>query len=153
MSTPPNEQTLTPQNAYPLVGSLENADTIIQIGKLLLNEPYGMKTLAATDREKWLCRHYEKRLNSSSNTSREEWARLKELCLLQHGSPIAAAIDTLSSGHRTPAIAEAALRASGDKLYDAAARHGENAKKLTQELFRRIMASVIPAPTDEEHAV
>ena len=46
-------------------------------------------------------------------------ARLKELCLLHHGSPIAAAIDTMASAHRTNAIAEAAIRASGDKLYQA----------------------------------
>ena len=150
VATSSGPQTLTPQNAFPLSGSLENPDTIAEIGKLLLNEPDGFKTWAVDDNERWLCRQYAQRLEHYPDTTRDEWARLKELCLLQHGSPIAAAIDTISSGHRTPAIAEAAIRATGDRFYEAAARHGEDAKEKAQQLFRRIMAGVIPAPSDEE---
>lgn len=103
----------------PLCGSLEDEAAIAQIGRLLLNEENGLKTWCVNDAERWLCRHYQQRLTGYPDTTREEWARLKELCLLHHGSPIAAAIDTMASAHRTNAIAEAAIRASGDKLYQA----------------------------------
>ena len=146
----PKPQTLTPQNAFPLTGSLENPATIAEIGKLLLNEHDGLRTWGRQRAEPWLCRHYAKCLENYPETTRDQWARLKELCLLQHGSFIAAAIDTISSGHRTPAIAEAAIRATGDRFYDAAGVHGNDAKERAQALFRRIMASVIPAPSEDE---
>lgn len=90
------------------IGSVEAV--IAQIGSLLLNEENGLRTWCVSDVEHWLCCHYQKRLSIYLDTTREEWAQLKERCLLHHGSPIAAAIDTLSSGHRTNAIAEAAIR-------------------------------------------
>ena len=61
----------------------------------------------------------------------------------------------MASAHRTNAIAEAAIRATGDKLYQAASRaeeEGESVKKA-QRLFRKILASVITQPSDDELAV
>ena len=146
--------TLTPQNAFPLCGSLEDEAAIAQIGDLLLNEENGLRTWCVDDSEHWLCRHYQQRLTSYPNTTRAEWARLKELCLLHHGSPIAAAIDTMASAHRTNAIAEAAIRATGDKLYQAAERFSTNDKEKpvekAQVLFRRVLAGAIAPPSDEE---
>ena len=150
--------TLTPQNAFPLCGSLENEDAITQIGTLLLNEKYGLRSWCISDSERWLCRHYQQRLTRYPDTTRAEWARLKELCLLHHGSPIAAAIDTMASAHRTNAIAEAAIRATGDKLYLAAARFSadDDVKKpvdKAQGLFRQVLAGAIEPPSEHELAI
>ena len=150
--------TLTPQNAFPLCGSLEDEAAIAQIGNLLLNEENGLRTWCISDSEHWLCRHYQQRLTAYPNTTRAEWARLKELCLLHHGSPIAAAIDTMASAHRTNAIAEAAIRATGDKLYQAAERFSESNKEekpveKAQILFRRVLAGAIAPPSEEELAI
>lgn len=150
--------TLTPQNAFPLCGSLEDEAAIAQIGNLLLNEKNGLRTWCMNDSERWLCRHYQQRLTGYPDTTRAEWARLKELCLLHHGSPIAAAIDTMASAHRTNAIAEAAIRATGDKLYQAAERFSKSDSERkpieeAQVLFRRVLAGAIAHPSDEELAV
>lgn len=150
--------TLTPQNAFPLCGSLEDEAAIAQIGNLILNEEGGLRGWCMNDSEYWLCRHYQQRLTGYPDTTREEWARLKELCLLHHGSPIAAAIDTMASAHRTNAIAEAAIRATGDKLYTAAARFvsdddGKQSVEKAQQLFRKVLAGAIEPPSDDELAV
>lgn len=55
MTTP---ATLTPQNAFPLCGSLEDEAAIAQIGNLLLSEENGLKTWCISDAERWLCRYY-----------------------------------------------------------------------------------------------
>ena len=146
------QQTLTPQNAFPLVGSLENEDAIAQIGRLLMSESYGfMDASKDSEKEQWLCRHYQQRLNNYPKTSREEWGRLKELCLLVHSSPVSNAIDYLASAHRTPAIAESAIRSAGSALYAANERSGHREEVIA--LFQRVMAEAIAPATDEELAV
>lgn len=146
-------QTLTPQNAFPLCGSLEDEKAVAQIGNLLLTEENGLFDCCTNDVERWLCRHYQQRLGDYPKTSREQWSRLKEFCLLSHGSSIAAAIDTMASAHRTPAIAEAAIRSTGDRFYDAAfAAGGDKMKDKARTLFQSIMKGAVPAPTEEELA-
>ena len=142
------QQTLTPQNAFPLVGSLEDADAIAQIGKLLLGEQCGLMDASVNKEEKWLCKHYRQRLDSYPDVDREQWGRLKELCLLVHSSPVSNAIDYLASAHRTPAIAESAIRSAGTAMYAASERMGR--KEETIELFRRVMAGVIKPASEEE---
>ncbi|MGB3293412.1 MAG: type IIL restriction-modification enzyme MmeI [Phormidesmis sp.] len=78
--------------------------------------------------------------------------------LLHHGSPIAAAIDTMGSAHRTNVIAEAAIRATGDKLYQAAARFSaDDAERRpiekAQMLFKQVLAGAIEPPSEDELAV
>ena len=88
---------------------------------------------------------------SYSTLQKEEWGRLKELCLLVHSSPVSNAIDYLASAHRTPAIAESAIRSAGSALYAANERSGHREEVIA--LFQRVIAGAITSATDEELAV
>lgn len=141
--------TLTPQNAFPLTGSLEATDTIAAISlKILDHSKYGLAKVSQGVDDDWLCRHFSDRLNRQPETTRSEWARMKEFCLLFHGSPIAQCIDYLSSAMRTPAIAESAIRSAGDALYRANEEAGT--AEESRVFFRSLMASVIQPPIEDE---
>ena len=165
------QATLTPQNTdltFPLVGSLENHDTISQIGLAMLNHAEcGLFAIAKDDNwialdnnsdgprlnESLLCRHLKKRLEGHPETSREEWARLKEFALLLHGGPLASCIDYLASAMRTPAISESAIRSAGMAFYDANSQKSEVHEQKARAFFRKLMLQVIEPMSAEELAV
>lgn len=147
-STTLSEQTLTPQNAFPLVGSLEDTAAIKAVALALLQHAeVGLLTLAQQEDEQRLCRLAINLFTAyPKDTTREEIGRLKEIALLSWGSPIAACIDYLCSAARTPAIAESAIRSAGTALFHASEVSGKGSQAVS--LFRGMMAQSI-APLSE----
>lgn len=79
---------------------------------------------------------FETLLSDYAGATREQWAGLKESCLLLLSSHIASAIDHLISGLRTPAIAESAIRSAGFALIAAnAANHCSEIGDQSPELM------------------
>ena len=88
------------------MGSLESREAIAHIAqRMIAHEQSGLRQACIEAAEEELLRAFETLLNNCASTSREQWAGLKESCLLLIGSPIASCIDHLISGLRTPAIA------------------------------------------------
>jgi hypothetical protein len=80
---------------------------------MLNHEQCGLKQACLDVEEEKLLQTFEKLLFDYEGTTREQWAGLKENCLLLLGSHIASCVDHLISGLRTPAIAESAIRSAG----------------------------------------
>lgn len=150
-----NDQTLTPQNAFPLVGSLEDEKAIRAVAlRLITDEAAGLLRCSISEEERLVCRHLLRVLDKyPNNTRREEIGRVKEIALLYWGSPIMSAIDYLGSAMRTPAIAESAIRSAGNAMFEAAARTNPPLAEETRELFRQTMAQVIEPLSTEELSI
>ncbi len=80
---------------------------------MLSHEQCGLKQVCLDAEEEDLLQAFETLLSDYEGTTREQWAGLKESCLLLLGSHIASCVDHLISGLRTPAIAESAIRSAG----------------------------------------
>jgi hypothetical protein len=103
-------RTNTPQEYFAHVGSLESQGAIALIaGHMLNHEQCGLKQACLDVEEEKLLQTFEKLLSDYEGTRREQWAGLKENCLLLLGSHIASCIDHLISGLRTPAIIKSAI--------------------------------------------
>lgn len=138
-------RTNTPQEYFAHVGSLESQEAIAHIAQQILNhDQCGLRQACVDVGEEELLQAFESLLTNCASTSREQWAGLKESCLLLLGSPIASCIDHLISGLRTPAIAESAIRSAGIALIDANQR---KAKQTSQHFMRRILTHAVHSPT------
>ena len=147
--------TLTPQNAFPLVGSLEDEKAIKAVAlRLITDDAAGLLRCCISDDEQLVCRHLLRVLDKyPDDAKRKEIGRVKEIALLHWGSPIMSAVDYLASAMRTPAIAESAIRSAGNAMFEAAERTDPPLARETRELFRQTMAQVIEPMSDEELAV
>lgn len=144
--TATTERTNTPQEYFAHVGNLENEDAIAAIAKQMLQHSVsGLWSVALSDEERELLGHFERLLNNYQSASREQWAGLKESCLLLLGSQVANVVDHLTSAMRTPAIAESAIRSAGFALIAA---NEARAKRQSQEFMRSVLSAAITAPTD-----
>ena len=143
------EQTLTPQNAFPLVGSLEDKSRICEISRRMLAPVgSGLKNCAIGDDEDALLVAFEERLSDCQEIDREGWALMKEHCLTLLGSPVASCVDHLCSALRTPAIAESALRSAGHALIEANRRKAEHdAQSYIRSLF---IEAIEESPEEDE---
>ena len=134
-------RTNTPQEYFAHVGSLESQKAIALIAQQMLShDQYGLKRACLDAEEKELLRAFEMLLSDYEATSREQWAGLKESCLMLLGSHIASCVDHLISGLRTPAIAESAIRSAGIALITA---NEEKAKQSSQRFMRELLAQSI----------
>ena len=134
-------RTNTPQEYFAHVGSLENQTAITLIAQQMLShEQYGLKQVCIEPKEKELLQAFEILLSDYEGTTREQWAGLKESCLMLLGSHIASCVDHLISGLRTPAIAESAIRSAGFALIAA---NQEKAMQSSQTFMRKILAQSI----------
>ena len=97
------------------------------------HEQCGLYQVCLDVEEEALLDTFETLLSDYAGTTREQWAGLKESCLLLLGSHIASAIDHLISGLRTPAIAESAIRSAGFALIAA---NEAKAKQSSQGFIR-----------------
>lgn len=133
----PIDQTLTPQNAFPLVGNLEDKGRICELAnRMVAPLGNGLMDCAIGDDEEALLTAFQQRLSACQETSREGWALIKEHCLTLLGSPVANCVDHLCSALRTPAIAESALRSAGIALIEANKRKAEHdARSFMRSLF------------------
>ncbi|MEN8444259.1 MAG: hypothetical protein ABG776_04510 [Cyanobacteria bacterium J06555_13] len=103
-------RTNTPQEYFAHVGSLERQEAIALIAQQMINhEQCGLQQACLDVEEEALLKAFEILLSDYAGTTREQWAGLKESCLLLLGSHIASSIDHLISGLRTPANAESAI--------------------------------------------
>lgn len=137
------ERTKTPQEHFPHVGSLENQDAIAHVAKQMLQHTqYGLWTACIETAERDLLTRFEELLSDYQQTSREQWASLKENCLKLLGSQVATTIDHLVSAMRTPAIAESAIRSAGFALIAA---NEAKAKAASQTFIREMLSSAIQA--------
>ena len=146
-------RTNTPQEYFAHVGSLESQEAIALIArKMISQEQVGLKHSCLCAEEEQLLEAFEVLLADYANTTREQWAGLKESYLLLLGSQIASSIDHLISGLRTPAIAESAIRSAGIALIAA---NKAKAKQLSQEFMRSLLALAIqnPATVVEENTL
>ena len=135
------DRTDTPQEYFAHVGNLENEDAIAAIAKRMLqHEASGLWAVALSDEERELLGHFERLLNSYQDASREQWAGLKESCLLLLGSQVANVVDHLTSAMRTPAIAESAIRSAGFALIAA---NEARAKRQSQAFLRSVLSDAI----------
>ena len=148
-------QTLTPQNAFPLVGSLEDEQAIKAVAlRLVTDEAAGLLKCCLSEDERFVCRHLLRVLDKyPDKAKRKEIGRVKEIALLHWGSPVMSAVDYLGSAMRTPAIAESAIRSAGNALFEAAERTNPPLARETRELFRQTMAQVIEPMSAEELAI
>ena len=131
------EQTLTPQNAFPLVGKFEDKKRICAIAHQMVgDEVSGLVVCALGDEEVALLAEFTMLLNSCQETTCEQWAGIKEQCLALIGSPVATTVDHLCSALRTPAIAESALWSAGHTLIEANQRKARaTARRFMRSLF------------------
>jgi len=148
-------QTLTPQNAFPLVGSLEDEQAIKAVAlRLVTDEAAGLLKCCLSEDQRLVCRHLLRVLAKyPEEAKRKEIGRVKEIALLHWGSPVMSAVDYLGSAMRTPAIAESAIRSAGNALFEAAERTSPPLAKETRGLFRQTMAQVIEPMSAEELVV
>lgn len=136
-----NDRTQTPQEAFAHVGNLESKEAIAGISREMMQHTQsGLWAVAMTGEERALLGRFEKRLANYEQTTRAEWAALKEDCLLLIGSPVASVVDHLVSAMRTPAIAESAIRSAGWQLIQA---NEAKAKANATGFMREILRSVI----------
>ena len=134
-------RTDTPQEYFAHVGNLESQAAITLIAQQMLNhEQCGLKQACLDGEEEKLLQAFEMLLSDYESTSREQWAGLKESCLLLLGSHIASCVDHLISGLRTPAIAESALRSAGMALISA---NEVKAKQSSQGFMRQVLTQAI----------
>ncbi|MGD1863164.1 MAG: hypothetical protein ACFB0D_01285 [Phormidesmis sp.] len=135
-------RTNTPQEYFAHVGSLESQEAIALIAQQMIShEQCGLQQACLDVEEEALLEAFETLLSDYAGTSREQWAGLKEGCLLLLGSHIASAIDHLISDLRTPAncqvsagaIAESAIRSAGFALIAA---NEAKAKQSSQGFMR-----------------
>jgi hypothetical protein len=134
-------RTNTPQECFAHVGSLESQGAIALIAQQMLNhELCGLKQACLDVEEEKLLQTFETLLSDYEGTSREQWAGLKESCLLLLGSHVASCVDHLISGLRTPAIAESAIRSAGLALIAA---NEAKAKQMSQGFMRSQIAQAI----------
>lgn len=134
-------RTNTPQEYFAHVGNLESQEAIALIAQEMLNnEQCGLNQTCLEAEEEKLLQAFEALLAEYEDTSREQWAGLKESCLLLLGSQIASSIDHLISGLRTPAIAESAIRSAGIALIAA---NEAKAKQSSQRFMRSLLAQAI----------
>ena len=140
-------RTNTPQEYFAHVGSLESQCVIVLIAQQMINhEQYGLHQACLDIKEEALLEAFETLLTDYAGTSREQWAGLKESCLLLLGSHIASSIDHLISGLRTPAIAESAIRSAGIALISA---NEAKAKQSSQSFMRSLLAQAIHSSATE----
>jgi hypothetical protein len=133
--------TNTPQEYFAHVGNLENQGAIALIARHMLNhEQCGLRQACLDVEEEKLLQTFEKLLSNYEGTSREQWAGLKESCLMLLGSHIASCVDHLISGLRTPAIAESAIRSAGLALIAA---NEAKAKQSSQSFMRELLTQSI----------
>ena len=146
------EQTLTPQNAFPLVGSLEDESVIQNIALAILTDKKAGLMLACVDgNEGRLCRHLHRVLLAyPDNVNRADIARIKEMALLYWGGPVAVCVDCIASAMRTPAVAESAIRSAGTALFQAADRPAVGKGKEARRLFRKLIAQAIKPMSEAE---
>ena len=112
------------------VGSLESQEAISLIAQQMLNHKQcGLNQACLGAEEEKLLQAFEVLLSDYEGTTREQWAGLKESCLLLLGSHAASCVDHLISGLRTPAIAESAIRSAGLVLIAA---NEAQAKQMSQ---------------------
>ena len=138
-------RTNTPQEYFAHVGNLESQEAIAHIAQqMIAHEQSGLRQACTDAAEEDLLQAFETLLNNCASTSREQWAGLKESCLLLLGSPIASCIDHLISGLRTPAIAESAIRSAGIALIEA---NELKAKQTSQRFIREILSKAISKPS------
>ena len=134
-------RTNTPQEYFAHVGTLESQTAITLIAQQMLNhEQYGLKHVCIETEEEDLLQAFEILLSDYEGTTREQWAGLKESCLMLLGSHIASCVDHLISGLRTPAIAESAIRSAGVALITA---NEERVKQSSQRFMRQLLAQAI----------
>ena len=139
-------RTNTPQEYFAHVGSLESQHAIAHIAKQMIDHAQcGLKKACMDVAEEDLLRAFEALLTNCASTSREQWAGLKESCLLLLGSPIASCIDHLISGLRTPAIAESAIRSAGIALIAA---NEMKANQSSQRFMRQMLSQAIIDSSD-----
>lgn len=134
-------RTNTPQEYFAHVGSLESQEAIAHVARqMLIHEKNGLLQACLGVDEKELLQAFGKLLEDYERTTREQWAGLKESCLLLLGSPVASCVDHLISGLRTPAIAESAIRSAGMALIAA---NEAKAEQSSQSFMRGLLAEVI----------
>lgn len=140
-------RTNTPQEYFKHVGLLESQEAVASVArKMLQDECNGLVQACISQDERELLEAFSMLL-SNHNTSREQWAGMKESCLMLLGSPIASCVDHLISGLRTPAIAESALRSAGMALIEANEKKTrQNSECFMRQTFREAMYE----PTGEE---
>ncbi|MEM9092926.1 MAG: hypothetical protein AAGC93_29900 [Cyanobacteria bacterium P01_F01_bin.53] len=130
-------RTNTPQEYFAHVGSLESQEAIALIAQQMIgHEQCGLQQACLDVEEEALLEAFETLLADYASTTREQWAGLKESCLLLLGSHIASTIDHLISGLRTPAIAKSAIRSAGFALIAA---NEAKAKQSSQEFMRSLL--------------
>lgn len=135
------ERTDTPQEHFAYVGHLESQAAIAAISYQMLGHTQaGLWAVALDDEERSLLGKFEALLSNYKETTRAQWAELKESCLLLLGSPIASVIDHLVSAMRTPAIAESAIRSAGWQLIQA---NEAKAKERAQDFMRSVLREAI----------
>ncbi|PSN12324.1 hypothetical protein C7271_23655 [filamentous cyanobacterium CCP5] len=143
----PQEQTRTPQNIsalFPLSGHLEDVEVIAEIAKVMIDDPnLGLAVSPIDEDEQVLLDRFRLLLDKPQETTREQWAALKEESLLLAGSAISDCVSFLCSGLRTPAVAEATLRSAANALIKA---NQHKAKRQTQQFFRRLIKGYIRNP-------
>lgn len=134
-------RTNTPQEYFAHVGSLESQEAIALIAQQMIShEQCGLQQACLDVDEESLLGAFETLLANYAGTTREQWAGLKESCLLLLGSHIATSIDHLISGLRTPAIAESAIRSAGFALIAA---NEAKANQSSQRFIRSLLAQAI----------
>lgn len=134
-------RTDTPQEYFAHVGNLESQKAIANIARQMIkHEQYGLKHVYIEPAEEELIQAFDELVFSYSETTREQWAGLKESCLMLLGSPIASCIDHLISGLRTPAIAESAIRSAGIALIAA---NEAKAKQSSQNFMRSLLTRAV----------
>lgn len=138
-----NDRTYTPQEFFAHVGRLEDQAAIALISKEMLgHSQWGLWAVALDDDDRSLLGQFEALLSNYQETTRAQWATLKESCLLLLGSHVASSIDHLISAMRTPAIAESAIRSAGFALISA---NEAKAKKSSQAFMRSILGRAVEA--------
>jgi hypothetical protein len=107
---------------------------------MLNHEQCGLNQVCLEAAEEKLLQTFETLLSDYEDTTREQWAGLKESCLILLGSHIASCVDHLISGLRTPAIAESAIRSAGLALIAA---NEAKAEQSSQSFMRELLAQSI----------
>ena len=134
-------RTNTPQEYFAHVGSLESQEAIALVAQQMLDhEQCGLYKTCLDSQEKELLGAFEMLLSDYASTTREQWAGLKESCLLLLGSHVASSVDHLISGLRTPAIAESAIRSAGVALMAA---NEAKAKQASQVFMRSMLTQAV----------
>ncbi len=137
------DRTHTPQEFFAHVGHLEDQAAIALISKeMLSHSQWGLWAVALDDDDRSLLGQFEALLSNYQETTRSQWAALKESCLMLLGSHVASSIDHLISAMRTPAIAESAIRSAGFALIAA---NEAKAKKSSQQFMRSILGRAVRA--------